>query len=87
MLQLAMVRHRHTPQNSLYVGDRPEDEQAAQRAGVPYQYAWDWTCATSRSDRPLAVLLLCERIYDSDGTLDTPSAEARGILSGCFVTG
>ena len=68
MLQLAMVRHRHTPQNSLYVGDRPEDEQAAQRAGVPDQYAWDWTCATSRSDRSLAVLLLCERIYDSDGT-------------------
>src|ERR687885_1533468 len=51
MLQLAMVRHKHTPQNSLYVGDRPEDEQAAQRAGVPFQWAWDWTCATSRSDR------------------------------------
>jgi len=37
MLQLAMVRHKHTPQNSMYVGDRPEDEQAAQRAGVPFQ--------------------------------------------------
>jgi D-glycero-D-manno-heptose 1,7-bisphosphate phosphatase len=30
MLQLAMVKHKHTAQNSLYVGDRPEDEQAAQ---------------------------------------------------------
>lgn len=42
MLQLAMVRHKHTPQNSLYVGDRPEDEKAAQRAGVTFQWAWDW---------------------------------------------
>jgi len=42
MLQLAMVRHKHSPQNSLYVGDRPEDEQAAQGAGVPFQWAWDW---------------------------------------------
>jgi D-glycero-D-manno-heptose 1,7-bisphosphate phosphatase len=42
MLQLAMVRHKHTPHNSLYVGDRPEDEQAAQRVGVPFQWAWDW---------------------------------------------
>jgi D-glycero-D-manno-heptose 1,7-bisphosphate phosphatase len=42
LLQLAMVRHKHTPQNSLYVGDRPEDEQAAQRAGVRFQWAWDW---------------------------------------------
>ncbi|MBD2017054.1 acyl-CoA thioesterase/BAAT N-terminal domain-containing protein [Microcoleus sp. FACHB-53] len=52
----------------VWKGDRPEDEQAAQRAGVRFQWAWDWTCATSRSDRPLAVLLLCEQIYDSDGT-------------------
>jgi D-glycero-D-manno-heptose 1,7-bisphosphate phosphatase len=42
MLQLAMVRYKHTPDNSLYVGDRPEDEQAAQRVGVPFQWAWDW---------------------------------------------
>ncbi|MEQ8465386.1 HAD-IIIA family hydrolase [Coleofasciculus sp. E1-EBD-02] len=42
MLQLAMVRHKHTPSNSLYVGDRPEDEQAAQRAGVSFQWAEDW---------------------------------------------
>jgi len=42
ILQLAMVRHKHTPHNSLYVGDRPEDEEAAQRAYVPFQWAWDW---------------------------------------------
>ena len=41
MLQLAMVRQLHTPQNSLYVGDRPEDEQATQRLGLPSQWAWD----------------------------------------------
>ena len=41
MLQLAMVTHLHTPQNSLYVGDRPQDEQATQRVGLPFQYAWD----------------------------------------------
>ena len=41
MLQLAMVRHLHTPQNLLYVGDRPEDEQATQRVGLSFQYAWD----------------------------------------------
>jgi D-glycero-D-manno-heptose 1,7-bisphosphate phosphatase len=41
MLQLAMVRHLHTRQNSLYVGDRPEDEQANQRVGLPFQWAWD----------------------------------------------
>jgi D-glycero-D-manno-heptose 1,7-bisphosphate phosphatase len=39
MLQLAMIRHKHTAQNSLYVGHRPEDEQAAQQAGVPFQWA------------------------------------------------
>jgi len=42
MLQLAMVRHLHTPQNSLYVGDRPKDEQPTQRVGLPFQWAWDW---------------------------------------------
>jgi phosphoglycolate phosphatase-like HAD superfamily hydrolase len=26
----------------VYVGDRPEDEQAAQQAGVPFQWAWNW---------------------------------------------
>ncbi|WP_416673178.1 HAD hydrolase-like protein [Egbenema bharatensis] len=42
MLQLAMVRHHHTPQDSFYVGDRPEDEQAARQAGVSFQWARDW---------------------------------------------
>ncbi|MBW4562771.1 MAG: HAD-IIIA family hydrolase [Mojavia pulchra JT2-VF2] len=42
MLQLAMIRHKHTPQNSCYVGDRPEDEAAARRAGVHFQWAKDW---------------------------------------------
>jgi len=37
MLHPVMVRHKHSPQDSLYVGDRPEDEQAAQQAGVPFQ--------------------------------------------------
>jgi D-glycero-D-manno-heptose 1,7-bisphosphate phosphatase len=67
MLHLAMVRHKHSPQDSLYVGDRPrwiicsttkctlsigieleqatsrgdrpEDKEAAQRAGIPFQWA------------------------------------------------
>ncbi|OUL28142.1 polynucleotide kinase [Nostoc sp. T09] len=42
MLQLAMVRHKHTPENTRYVGDRPEDEAAAHRAGVLFQWAVDW---------------------------------------------
>ena len=41
MLQLAMLTHLHTPQHSLYVRDRPEDEQATQRVGLPFQWAWD----------------------------------------------
>jgi D-glycero-D-manno-heptose 1,7-bisphosphate phosphatase len=42
MLNLAMVRHKHSPQTTLYVGDRPEDEAAARRAGVQFQWATDW---------------------------------------------
>ncbi|OUL18469.1 HAD hydrolase-like protein [Nostoc sp. 106C] len=42
MLQLAMVRHKHTPENTCYVGDRPEDEAAARRARVQFQWAGDW---------------------------------------------
>ena len=42
MLQLAMARYKHTPNNSLYVGDRPEDEEAAQRAGISFLSARDW---------------------------------------------
>jgi D-glycero-D-manno-heptose 1,7-bisphosphate phosphatase len=42
MLNLAMVRHKHTSQNTSYVGDRPEDEAAARRAGVRFQWATNW---------------------------------------------
>uniref|UniRef100_B8HUW0 Polynucleotide kinase 3 phosphatase central region n=1 Tax=Cyanothece sp. (strain PCC 7425 / ATCC 29141) TaxID=395961 RepID=B8HUW0_CYAP4 len=42
MLLLAMVRHNHLADNCLYVGDRPEDAEAAQRAGVPFQWSWEW---------------------------------------------
>jgi len=42
MLKLAMVRHKHSPQGTWYVGDRPEDEKAAHRADVQFQWAQDW---------------------------------------------
>jgi len=42
MLKLAMVRHKNSPEDSYYVGDRPEDEAAARRAGVQFQWAADW---------------------------------------------
>ncbi|MBD0261447.1 MAG: HAD-IIIA family hydrolase [Tolypothrix sp. Co-bin9] len=42
MLQLAMLRHEHTPENTIYVGDRPEDEAAGRSAGVRFQWATDW---------------------------------------------
>jgi D-glycero-D-manno-heptose 1,7-bisphosphate phosphatase len=42
MLQLAMVRHEHSPENTCYVGDRPEDEAAARRARVKFQWAKQW---------------------------------------------
>lgn len=42
MLKLAMVRHNHLPDDCLYVGDRPEDETAAQRAGIAFEWAEDW---------------------------------------------
>jgi D-glycero-D-manno-heptose 1,7-bisphosphate phosphatase len=42
MLLLAMVRHNHLPENCLYVGDRPEDEIAAHRAEIQFQWADDW---------------------------------------------
>ena len=28
--------------NSLFVGDRPEDEECARRAGIDFQWAWDF---------------------------------------------
>ncbi|MBD1909399.1 MULTISPECIES: HAD-IIIA family hydrolase [unclassified Leptolyngbya] len=42
MLNLAMVRHKHTPAGTWYVGDRPEDEAAARRAKVSFQWAEQW---------------------------------------------
>lgn len=42
MLQLALVRHKQSPQQALYVGDRPEDETAAQRAGIAFEWDWNW---------------------------------------------
>lgn len=42
MLKLAMVRHNQLPEDCLYVGDRPEDETAAQRAGIAFEWAWNW---------------------------------------------
>lgn len=42
MLKLAMVRHNYLPEDCLYVGDRPEDETAAQRAGIAFEWAWAW---------------------------------------------
>lgn len=42
MLKLTMVRHNHLPENCVYVGDRPEDEEAARRAGVAFEWVGDW---------------------------------------------
>ncbi|MDX2214875.1 MAG: HAD hydrolase-like protein [Oculatellaceae cyanobacterium bins.114] len=42
LLKLAMVRHNHLPEDCLYIGDRPEDQEAARRAEVPFQWAWSW---------------------------------------------
>ncbi|HEY9662058.1 MAG TPA: HAD hydrolase-like protein [Allocoleopsis sp.] len=42
MLKLAMVRHNHLPDDCLYIGDRPEDETAAQRAGIAFEWAGEW---------------------------------------------
>lgn len=40
MLRLAIATH--VPEEILMVGDRPEDEAAAQAAGVPFQWAAEW---------------------------------------------
>lgn len=42
MLLLAIARHQQSAQNVCYVGDRPEDETAAKRAKVQFQWAEDW---------------------------------------------
>lgn len=39
MLFMAMAFHQVMPADTLYVGDRPEDEQAAKNAGVAFQWA------------------------------------------------
>jgi D-glycero-D-manno-heptose 1,7-bisphosphate phosphatase len=44
MLQLLMIKFRHTSHQTIYVGDRPEDEKAAKNAGVRFIEAsefWD----------------------------------------------
>lgn len=45
MINLAL--RQFDVEQSLYVGDRPEDEQAATAAGVPFMWAHDWRTATS----------------------------------------
>ncbi len=37
-----MLRHNHTPENTIYVGDHPEDEAAGRSAGVKFQWGTDW---------------------------------------------
>jgi phosphoglycolate phosphatase-like HAD superfamily hydrolase len=33
---------RFDAQASLFVGDRPEDQECAKRINVPFQWAWEW---------------------------------------------
>nr|WP_242028465.1 HAD-IIIA family hydrolase [Pseudanabaena sp. FACHB-2040] len=42
MLKLVMRLYQQKPEECLYVGDRPEDRTAAQRAGVSFYWAKDW---------------------------------------------
>jgi D-glycero-D-manno-heptose 1,7-bisphosphate phosphatase len=42
MLQLAMEADSF--EEFLMVGDRPEDEQAAAAAGIPFTWAEEWRC-------------------------------------------
>jgi D-glycero-D-manno-heptose 1,7-bisphosphate phosphatase len=42
LLLFAMQQYDVSPQDCLMVGDRPEDEQAAQVAGVAFQWAVEW---------------------------------------------
>lgn len=42
MLKLAIALHNANPAACLMVGDRTEDEAAAQAAGVPFQWAHEW---------------------------------------------
>ena len=36
------IKHFHEGERLLLVGDRPEDEQAADKAGINFQWAKDW---------------------------------------------
>jgi hypothetical protein len=36
------VKARAAASNLSFPSDRPEDEQATRRAGVPFQWAWNW---------------------------------------------
>jgi hypothetical protein len=51
----------------VYLGDRPEDEQAAQRAGVPFQWAWDWIEQHQEAIAPKMNKLPNEQAYDFNG--------------------
>lgn len=42
MIREAMQRYAYSPADTLFVGDRPEDEQAARDAGVAFQWAEDY---------------------------------------------
>lgn len=42
MLLLAMNYYDFSPENCLYVGDRPEDQAAALTANVPFMWAHEW---------------------------------------------
>lgn len=42
MLITLMYMHSVEPSEVLMVGDRPEDEEAAKRAGCDFQWAWDF---------------------------------------------
>jgi len=42
MIREAMARYVYSASETLYVGDRPEDEAAARNAGVGFQWADDF---------------------------------------------
>ncbi len=42
MLLDHLAEHAVSPANAIYIGDRPEDEGAAQAAGCDFMWAWDF---------------------------------------------
>lgn len=44
---IRLIQWIYKPQSISFVGDRPEDEQSAIAAGVPFQWAHDWLGGTS----------------------------------------